>query len=69
MDDQTHAYLTLKCAKGLGPRKVKLLLETLGSALDIVTIKSSDLLRVDSIGPALIKAIDEAKQSEWPTKE
>ena len=69
MDDLTRAYLTLERTKGLGPRKAKILLEALGSALEVVNIKSSDLLRVDSIGPALVKAIDEARNSDWPTKE
>lgn len=69
MDDLTRAYLTLKCAKGLGPRKAKILLEALGSAVEVINITSSDLLRVDSVGPALVKAIEAAKASDWPTKE
>ena len=69
MDDLTHAYLTLKHAKGLGPRKAKILLEALGSAVEVVNIKSSDLLRVDSVGPALVRAIEAAKASDWPAKE
>lgn len=69
MDGLTGAYLTLKCAKGLGPRKAKLLVEALGGALGVLDATPNALLKVESIGPALVKAIQEAKKSTWPKLE
>jgi len=63
------AYLRLKSAKGLGNRKTKLLLEHFGSALNVLEADQIALSEVESIGPSLIKAIRQAKTSDWAEKE
>ncbi len=67
--DISLAYLTLTHAKGLGPRKIKTLVDTLGSAKAVLESDPQTLSTVEGIGPVIIKAIQEAKQSDWPEKE
>jgi DNA processing protein len=67
--DTTLAYLTLLSAKGLGPRKIKLLLEHFGSATTILEADKSALAEVEGFGEITIKAIAEAKQKDWASKE
>ncbi len=67
--DELLAFLSLKTAKGLGPRKTKLLVEALGSATAVLNADEQALAKVESVGPSLIKAIQEAKQSDFALKE
>jgi DNA processing protein len=67
--DVALAYLTLTHAKGLGPRKIKTLVDTLGSAKAVLESTSSELAKVEGIGPVIIRAIEEAKQSTWAEQE
>ncbi len=67
--DISLAYLTLNHAKGLGPRKIKTLVETLGSAKAVLESSPETLATVEGIGPVIIKAIQEAKQSDWTKQE
>lgn len=66
---ETRAYLTLKHTRGLGARKIKLLVDALGSARAVLAADNMALSSVEGVGPSLIKALDEAKQSDWPDKE
>jgi DNA processing protein len=67
--DTTLAYLTLLSAKGLGPRKIKVLLEHFGSATTILEADKSALSEVEGFGEITIKAIAEAKTKDWSSKE
>jgi DNA processing protein len=65
----TLAYLTLLCAKGLGPRKIKLLLEHFGTATTILEADKQALSEVEGFGTITIQAIEEAKNKDWAEKE
>jgi DNA processing protein len=67
--DTTLAYLTLLCAKGLGPRKIKLLLEHFGTATTILEADKQALSEVEGFGTITIQAIEEAKNKDWAEKE
>jgi DNA processing protein len=67
--DLRLAYLTLTHAKGLGPRKIKILVDTLGGARAVLESSPEALFGVEGIGPVIVKAILEAKQSNWPEQE
>ncbi|CAN5871743.1 hypothetical protein BH24DEI2_BH24DEI2_17570 [soil metagenome] len=69
MNDATLAYLTLSHAKGLGPRKIKLLVEAFGSAAAVLAAAQDELLAVESVGPSLAKSVMAAKESDWPERE
>ena len=56
-------------AKGLGPRKAKLLIDYFGSALQVFEADNVALAEIEGVGPSLIKAIDEAKSGDWPERE
>ncbi|MCA9835512.1 MAG: DNA-processing protein DprA [Trueperaceae bacterium] len=66
---ETLAFLTLKAAKGLGPRKTKLLVQAFGSASNVLAADTVALSQVEGVGPNLIAAIQEAKSSSFPEKE
>jgi DNA processing protein len=65
----TLAYLTLLSAKGLGPRKIKLLVEHFGNAAIVLEADSRALAEVEGFGAVTIRAIAEAKKLEWASKE
>jgi DNA processing protein len=65
----TLAYLTLLSAKGLGPRRIKVLLEHFGSATTILEADKQALAEVEGFGEVTIKSIEEAKQKDWASKE
>ncbi len=67
--DTTLAFLTLLSAKGLGPRKIKLLLEHFGSATTILAADKTALAEVEGFGDVTIRAIEEAKKKDWASKE
>ncbi|MGL4611371.1 MAG: DNA-processing protein DprA [Trueperaceae bacterium] len=67
--DTTLAYLTLLSTKGLGPRKIKLLLEHFGSSTTILDADSQALSEVEGFGTVTIGAIQEAKKKDWAEKE
>ena len=67
--DATLAYLTLTHAKGLGPRKIKLLTQHFGSAEAVLAAARDELLTVETVGPSLAKAVLSAKESDWPAQE
>lgn len=67
--DLTLAYLTLTRTRGLGPRKIKTLIDTLGSASTVLEASPNELADIEGIGPTIMKAIQEAKQSDWAEKE
>jgi DNA processing protein len=67
--DTTLAYLTLISAKGLGPRRIKVLLEHFGSALSILEADKQALAEVEGFGEVTIKALEEAKKLDWAEKE
>lgn len=69
MNDTTLAYLALNHAKGLGPRKIKLLVEHFGSAEAVLEATRDDLLAVENVGPGLAQAVLTAKESDWPRQE
>ncbi len=69
VDEITQAYLTLSATRGLGPRKIRLLVEALGSARTVLEASAAELLEVESIGPSMVAALEQAKTSDWPTKE
>ena len=62
-------YLTLKCARGAGPRKLKVLLEHFGSADAVLSADAKALLEIEGVGPSLVRALNEAKSSIWPKEE
>lgn len=68
-DNLTLAYLTLTRARGLGPRKIKLLVEALGGAEAVLAADEARLQQIDGVGPSLIRALQEAKASDWAGKE
>ena len=67
--DATLAYLSLSHAKGLGPRKIKLLVEHFGSAAAVLEAAQDELLAVEKVGPSLARAVLSAKESDWPERE
>lgn len=67
--ETTLAYLTLLSAKGLGPRRIKMLLEHFGSALSILEADKQALSDVEGFGDVTIRAIEEAKKTDWSEKE
>jgi DNA processing protein len=67
--DTTLAYLTLLSAKGLGPRRIKMLLEHFGSAITILEADKQALAEVEGFGDVTIQAIEEAKKKDWAEKE
>jgi DNA processing protein len=67
--DATLAYLTLTHTKGLGPRKIKMLVDSLGSAKAVLEASDLELSTIDGIGPAIVQAIQEAKQKPWARQE
>lgn len=67
--ETTLAYLTLLSAKGLGPRRIKVLLEHFGSATSILEADKQALAEVEGFGDVTIKAVEEAKKKDWATKE
>ena len=67
--DQTLPYLTLKSAKGAGPRKIKLLLEHFGDAEAVLNATDSDLREVEGVGPSLVRSLNEAKDNAWAREE
>jgi DNA processing protein len=67
--ETTLAYLTLLSAKGLGPRRIKMLLEHFGSALTILEADKQALSEVEGFGDVTIQAIAEAKKKDWAEKE
>ena len=69
MDAVTRAYLTLVQARGLGPRKTKLLVEHFGSAEGVLGAARADLLNVQGVGPSLAQAVIAAKESTWADEE
>ena len=69
IDNLDLAYLRLKNAKGLGPRKAKLLIEHFGSVLQVLAADKIALAELEGVGPSLIKAINDAKTTDWPEQE
>ncbi len=69
MTDPTLAYLSLSHAKGLGPRKLKLLVEYFGSAAAVLEAAQDELLAVENVGPSLAKSVVTARESDWPEQE
>lgn len=67
--ETTLAYLTLLSAKGLGPRRIKVLLEHFGSAQTILEADKQALAEVEGFGDVTIKSIEEAKKKDWANKE
>jgi DNA processing protein len=67
--ETTLAYLTLLSAKGLGPRRIKMLLEHFGSAMTILEADKHSLSEVEGFGGVTIGAIEEAKKKDWAEKE
>jgi DNA processing protein len=67
--ETTLAYLTLLSAKGLGPRRIKMLLEHFGSALTILEADKQALSNVEGFGTVTIRALEEAKKNDWAEKE
>ena len=64
-----RAALALALTPGLGPRKFKLLLEHFGSAARVFEADAPALGEVEGVGPKLIHAIGQAKDSGAPDKE
>jgi DNA processing protein len=67
--ETTLAYLTLLSAKGLGPRRIKMLFEHFGSAMTILEADKQTLAEVEGFGTVTIQAIEEAKKNDWAEKE
>jgi DNA processing protein len=67
--ETTLAYLTLLSAKGLGPRRIKVLLEHFGSATTILEADKQALAEVEGFGEVTIKSIEEARKNDWARKE
>jgi DNA processing protein len=65
----TLAYLTLLSAKGLGPRKIKMLIEHFGNATTVLEADKQALAEVEGFGTVTIRAIEEAKRNDWSNKE
>ncbi len=68
-DAETLAFLTLSHSKGLGPRKIKLLVEALGSASTVLEADIFALAQIEGFGPSTANAIQIGKQSDWAQKE
>lgn len=69
LDAVTRAYLTLALTPGLGPRRIKLLIEHFGDAERVYQADLGALRQVDGIGPKLAEAIDRARHSTAPEAE
>lgn len=67
--DTILAYLTLLSVKGLGPRKIKMLLEHFGSVITILEADKQALAEVEGFGAVTIAAIEETKKKDWASKE
>lgn len=67
--ENSLAFLRLKITRGLGPRKIRLLIEAFGSASEVLAADALALAQVEGIGAGLISALEEAKQSDWPERE
>lgn len=63
------AYLTLAHARGLGPRRIKLLIEAFGTAAAVLEAPAAALREVEGIGESAVKALREAQMSRWPAEE
>jgi DNA processing protein len=69
VDALTLAYLTLTHTRGLGPRRIKTLVDSLGTASAILEASQAALLECEGIGATTWRALVEAKASPWPQAE
>lgn len=67
--DVLSATLALSRTPGLGPRRIKLLVEHFGSAQSVLAAAPNELAQVEGIGPALQGALAQAGGSSWPQQE
>ena len=67
--EEALPYLILKAAKGVGPRKIKLLLSHFGSAERVLAADDKTLREVEGVGPRLVRELNAAKESKWPFEE
>lgn len=63
------AHLTLMRVPGLGPRKIKGLLEHFGSAESVLEADAPALAEVEGIGPKLVGSILEPRDVPWVERE
>lgn len=68
-DASTLAALTLAFTPGLGPRKIKLLIDHFGTAQTVCEADAVALKDVEGIGPKLVAAIMQARANDKAAKE
>ena len=64
-----EATLTLSLTPNLGPRKIKLLIEHFGDAQKVLAASAKELAAAEGIGPKIIEALLESKNSQRAEKE
>lgn len=69
MMDARQAYILFNMIDGLGPVKVRALLECLGSAESVMEASETDLLAIPGIGRELCRKILEQRESRDPVAE
>jgi DNA processing protein len=69
VDTLTLSYLTLTHTRGLGPRRIKTLVDAFGSAEAVLNAPKTALLEVEGVGPNTYQALSDAKASDWPKQE
>ena len=69
MTHPAHGCLTLAFTPGLGPRKIKSLIEHFGSAADTLQAHPDALHEVEGIGPKIVAALQAAKPSDRALQE
>ncbi len=64
-----EATLTLTRCRGLGPRRIKLLLERFGGAEAVLNAAQGELLEVEGIGPGALAGLPAARGDAWAGEE
>ena len=67
--DTLRAFLSLSLTPGLGPRKIKVLIEHFGGAEAVLEAEPDALREVEGVGPKLIASLIAARDSEKISEE
>ena len=64
-----QATLTLAHSRGLGPRRIKLLVAHFGSAEAVLAAPERELAALEGFGPGVLAGLAAARRSAWPAEE
>lgn len=64
-----EATLVLARSRGLGPRRIKLLVTHFGSAQAVLAAEPEALTAVEGVGPGSLADLAAARSDDWPRKE